>query len=187
MEIPKNIYFKLRPLILPIGDIISFIPCDANILDLGCGKGLLLEQIKNFKSYTGVDFNVPKLDKNYHNVNFIKGDCVNYINKKLDNYNTFLLIDLLHHIKPNLQIIFVKKLIRQMKSNDILIIKDIYPKNFLTKFWNAFHDFIISKEFINYFDFKNFEKSIPNNSIILKKFHKRIFLYDHFFLVIKRN
>ena len=54
-----SIYFKLRPLILPIDEILSFIPLNAHILDLGCGKGLLLEHIKNFKSYKGVDLNVP--------------------------------------------------------------------------------------------------------------------------------
>ena len=74
-----------------------------------------------------------------------------------------------------------------MKKGDILIIKDINPKNLITKFWNAFHDFIISKEFIHYFDFINFEDSLSNKSKILKKFHKRIFLYDHYFLVVKRN
>ena len=187
MEIPKNIYFKLRPLILPINDILSFIPKSANILDLGCGKGLLLENLKYYTSYTGVDLNVPELDVNMPNINFIKCDCMDYINRKLEDYDTFLLIDLLHHIKPNQQLIFVKKLLNQMKRNDILIIKDIYPKNIVTKFWNAFHDFIISKQLINYFDFNEFFKTISNNSIILNKFHKRIFLYDHFFLVIKRN
>ena len=74
-----------------------------------------------------------------------------------------------------------------MKRNDIIIIKDIYPKNILTKFWNAFHDLIISKQLIYYFDFNELFKTISNNSIIIHKFHKRIFLYDHFFLVIKRN
>ena len=49
MEIPRKIYFKLRPLILPISDITSFIPENANILDLGCGKGLLLNHLKYFK------------------------------------------------------------------------------------------------------------------------------------------
>ena len=74
-----------------------------------------------------------------------------------------------------------------MKRGDILIIKDIYPKNFVTKFWNSFHDFIISKQLINYFDFNSFENTLTNNLIILDKFHKRIFLYDHFFFVLKRN
>ena len=77
------------------------------------------------------------------NINFIKDDSVIFINRKLESYNTFLLIDLLHHIEPSLQLYFVKKLINSMKSGDILIIKDIFPKSFLTRFWNAFHDFLL--------------------------------------------
>ena len=186
MEIPKNIYFKLRPLILPINDILSFIPEKANILDLGCGKGLLLSHLKYFNTYTGVDLKIP--DKsNSINVSFVKSDCNKYLDRKLSHFDTFLLIDLLHHIKPSEQFYFVNKLLFGMKKNDILIIKDIHPKNFVTKFWNTFHDLIVSKQIINYFDFNNIENRISKNTSILKKYYKRIFLYDHYFLIIKRN
>ena len=187
MEIPKNIYFKLRPLILPINDILNLVPKNANILDLGCGKGLMLNQLKHFKTYTGVDKKNIKLESNKENIRFIKSDCIEYINKDLNHFDTFLLIDLLHHIKPSKQIIFVDKLLDSMKKDDILIIKDIHPKNLFTKYWNAFHDLIVSKEFIHYFDFDNLEKSRKKNTTILNKYHKRIFLYDHYFLTIKRN
>ena len=46
MAIPKKIYFKIRPLILPIDDILKWIPINANILDLGCGKGIIANYIK---------------------------------------------------------------------------------------------------------------------------------------------
>ena len=186
MEIPKNIYFKLRPLILPINDILSFIPKKANILDLGCGKGLLINHLEYYETYTGVDLNIPTKPRSI-NVNFIKCDCIKYLDQKLSHFDTFLLIDLLHHIEPSVQFHFVSKLLDGMKKNDILIIKDIHPRNFVTKFWNIFHDLIVSKQFISYFNFKNIENSIPKNTIILKKYHRRIFLYDHFFLIIKRN
>ncbi len=186
MEIPKKIYFKLRPLILPINDILSLIPEKANILDLGCGKGLLLSNLKYFQTYTGVDLNIPIKSKNT-NVNFIKTDCTKYLNRNLSHFDTFLLIDLLHHINLSEQFPFVNKLLYGMKKDDILIIKDIRPKNFITKFWNAFHDLIVSNQIINYFDFNNIEKNIPENFTILKKYYKRIFLYDHYFLIIKRN
>ena len=186
MEIPKKIYFKLRPLILPINDILSFIPEKADILDLGCGKGLLLNHLKHFKTYTGVDLNIP-IKSNSINVNFVKRDCNKYLDGNLSHFNTFLLIDLLHHIKPSEQFHFVNKLLIGMKKNDILIIKDIHPKNFITKFWNAFHDLLVSKQIINYFDFNNIENRILKNTTILKKYYKRIFLYDHYFLIVKRN
>ena len=51
MAIPKKIYFKIRSLILPIDDILKWIPINADILDLGCGKGILANYIKNFNTY----------------------------------------------------------------------------------------------------------------------------------------
>ena len=73
-----------------------------------------------------------------------------------------------------------------MKYGDILIIKDIYPRNFITKFWNSFHDFLISKQIINYFDFAYFEKNLELKCKIIKNYHKRILLYDHYFLILKK-
>jgi 2-polyprenyl-3-methyl-5-hydroxy-6-metoxy-1,4-benzoquinol methylase len=187
MEIPKKIYFKLRPLILPINKIISQIPLKANILDLGCGKGLLLNYIKNYKSYTGVDLNLTSNKIKNKNINFVKEDCVKYINQKLNPYDTFLIIDLLHHLNSDTQLNFLKDLLNKLKKNDTIIIKDILPKNLITKFWNSFHDLIISKQIINYFNFKEFENNLSTDYKIIDNFYKRVFLYDHYFLIIKKN
>lgn len=186
MEIPKKIYFKLRPLILPIKKITNYIQEEANIIDLGCGKGLLLNYIANFNSYTGVDLNInPRRSSN--KIKFIKADCLAYLDNNLSKYNTFLVIDLIHHIPVDTQFIFLKKLISSLKSGDILIIKDINPRNFIYKFWNSFHDFIISKQIINYLDFENLKENLPSDIQILANFHSRIFLYDHYFLILKKS
>tara|TARA_B100000963_G_C22626823_1_gene672815 strand:- start:1153 stop:1713 length:561 start_codon:yes stop_codon:yes gene_type:complete len=186
MEIPKNIYFKIRPLILPISDILKFIPPYSSILDLGCGKGLLVKHIKNFKSYTGVDLNLMQRDIS-KNIKFIKDDCSQFIDNDLKKFNTFLLIDLLHHIPKDKQTLFLNKLIKNIKIGDIIIIKDILPRGLVFKFWNSFHDYIISKQIINYFEFNNFKESLNPDISIVADYYKRIFLYDHYFLILKKN
>lgn len=186
MEIPKKIYFKLRPLILPIKEIINHIPLKANILDLGCGKGILLEHIKNYNSYIGIDLKAPK-QKYDVKVNFKQLDCIEFIENNLDEFNTFLIIDLLHHIPKNKQNSFVDKLCTKLKKGDRIIIKDINPQNTLTRYWNLFHDLLFARQIINYFDFKIFEKSINHEIRIISKFHKRILFYDHYFLVLEKN
>ena len=187
MEIPKKIYFKLRALILPIDKIICQIPVEAKILDLGCGKGLVLNYLKKYKSYTGVDLNLSSNKVKINKVNFVKDDCVNYINQRLDQFDTFLIIDLLHHLNSDSQLNFLKDLLNKIKKNDTIIIKDIQPKNLLTKFWNSFHDLIISKQIINYFNFQEFENNLSSDYKIVNNFYKRIFLYDHYFLIIKKK
>ena len=185
MEIPQNIYLKLRPLILPINEIVKWIPDNASILDLGCGKGVLTQYLKNFIQYLGVDMTVPG-HSNQYNINFIQSDCTNFIKKDISKFNTFMIIDLLHHLPKKNHISFLDNIILKMKHGDILIIKDIYPRNFITKFWNSFHDFLISKQIINYFDFANFEKNLKVNCKVIKNYHKRILLYDHYFLILKK-
>ena len=117
MAIPKKIYFKIRPLILPIDDILKWIPANSSILDLGCGKGILANYIKNFNSYLGVDLVVPLSDNT--KIKFKKSNCLSFIENDISKYNTFLIIDLLHHIpkklqlslKPQLNLNYQKKLI----------------------------------------------------------------------------
>ena len=184
MEIPKKIYFKLRPLILPIDEILFQIPSDSSILDLGCGKGLLINNITNFKKYVGVDLNI--INQKIKNIEFIKDDCLTYIEGDLGDFNTFLIIDLLHHISPEFQKAFLKNLLTKIKQGDVLIIKDINPRGLLFKFWNSFHDLIISKQLINYFNFKSFESEIDRVQFSVNSFYKRIFLYDHYFLILKK-
>ena len=170
MAIPKKIYFKIRSFILPIGDILKWIPINACILDLGCGKGILANYIKNFNTYLGVDLVVPLSDD--AKIKFKKSNCLNFINNDISKYNTFLIIDLLHHIPKKLQESFLINLTSKMKSGDILIIKDINPKNFFTKFCNAFHDLLISKQIIRYFNFSHFEENITSDLLIKKNILK---------------
>lgn len=185
MAIPQKIYLKLRPIILPINQIVGLIYENAMILDLGCGKGILTKYIKNFQQYTGVDIVIPSLI-NDHKIKFVKSDCLLFIKNDLSKFNTFLLIDLLHHIPKKNQENFVNNLISKMKKGDQLIIKDIYPKNLITKFWNAFHDLFFSQQIIRYFDFFKFEKNLNPDIELVSHFHQRIFLYDHYFLVLKK-
>ena len=72
-----------------------------------------------------------------------------------------------------------------MKNGDILIVKDIYPKNMWTRYWNYIHDLLISREKITYFDFKKFQKIHCKNHLV-ETFYKRIFLYDHYFFILKK-
>jgi len=185
MEIPKKIYFKIRPLILPIDDILKWIPNNANILDLGCGKGIIANYISNFNSYLGVDLVINSFEKD-NKIKFEKSNCLSFIERDINRFDTFLIIDLLHHIPKGLQESFLNNLISKMKSGDTLILKDIYPKNFFTKFWNSFHDFLISKQIIRYFNFREFEKNIGKEIMIKKKYFLRLFLYDHYFIILRK-
>ena len=58
-----KLYHFLRKLIFPTTQLISLIPSDSCILDLGCGNGFVFRNIKNYKSYLGIDNNSKKIQK----------------------------------------------------------------------------------------------------------------------------
>ena len=45
-----------------------------------------------------------------------------------------------------------------------LIIKDINPRNLILKFWNSFHDLVMSRQIIRYLDFNKFGVESPTFS-----------------------
>lgn len=186
----KKLYYYLRTLIMPIDKLVSIIPTNANILDLGCGNAIVLENLRKFKKYTGVDIdskNIISLSKTFKkNVNFINADCTHFINTSIDKYNYFLVIDVVHHLPIHKQLPFLKTLINKMKKNDHLIIKDISNKSKIKAFWNIFHDLIISRQFIHYCDFSILYKLIDLNKYNYEKFIIKKNMYDHIFIVIKK-
>mgnify|MGYP002014807719 CR=1 FL=1 len=102
---------------MPIDKLVSIIPTNANILDLGCGNAIVLENLKKFKKYTGVDIdskNIISLSKTFKkNENFINADCTHFINTSIDKYNYFLVIDVVHHLPIHKQLPFLKTLMRE--------------------------------------------------------------------------
>ena len=187
MEFYEKIYLKIRPIILPVKTIKKIVKPRAKILDLGCGKGLIANEIKDFEIYTGVDIKVP-INTKKKKIQYIEDDCNSFIKNDLKKFDKFIIIDLIHHIEKSKQKIFLDNLINSTKKDDILLIKDILPRNFIYGIWNKLHDLILSRQLVNYFDFKGFQDSLSTKNIrLINSFHKRIFLYDHYFLIIQKK
>ena len=189
-----NIFIKLhhflRKLIFPTTQLISLIPSDSCILDLGCGNGFVFRNIKNYKSYLGIDINSKKIQKlniikKTSSSYFLAGDITKKLSKSMFNkVDKILLIDVVHHVKKYKQLIFLKKILKYAKKKTIFIIKDIDKNKLITSKWNLIHDLIINWCFISYFDFEKMKKI--KGFVIIKEFTIRKILYDHYFLILKK-
>ena len=179
--------YKLRKYIYPRKIISNFIPDNSKILDLGCGKGDILNELKdkNFKLYKGIDPKV-KFKSLEKNIQIIPSDIRSVI-YEISHFDCVLMIDVMHHIKKKDQDQLIKKIISQLKKGGVFIYKDISNRNKFYSFMNRLHDLVYNFELINYYNLDNIIKSQEFAQYIeYNIFYHRLFWYDHEFLIIKK-
>lgn len=190
IDIFNRLHYFLRKIIFPTTQLMSLIPNYSSILDLGCGNGFIFHNVNNYKSYLGIDINKKKIQKlnlikKNFSFNFISEDITKKLSKsRFNKVDTILLIDVIHHIKKYKQVILLKKILKYAKKKTIIIIKDIDKNKLITSKWNLIHDLIINRCLVSYFDFNKIKKN--KGFMIIKEFTIRKFLYDHYFLILKK-
>lgn len=108
------------------------------------------------------------------------------IPNKIKNYSKIFLIDVLHHIPKKNQLDFLKEIYSKMSKESVLILKDIDDESLLVYF-NKIHDFIFSGEIG--FELKSTVAKKLTEEIgfkIMDSFSKRMFVYPHYFLILRK-
>ncbi|MCX7958723.1 MAG: class I SAM-dependent methyltransferase [Deltaproteobacteria bacterium] len=132
-RISYAIYKKVRMLTAPVSQIIELVPYNSDILDLGCGKGVFTEEIRNNRSpstYTGVDLNsenIEYLKKKFPDFSFFKADAIEYIKRCTDNnqkYNCIIISDMLYLLSDELKKELTESAYHILRENGIMIIKE---------------------------------------------------------------
>ena len=184
-----SIYSYLRRRIYPHKIILENIPPKANILDIGCGTGAILNKkmLSKINSYTGID---PKIKTQILKDKIkIYNKSVENILSEINNYNCIIMIDVMHHINKSEQETIFKKIIETMKIDTTFIYKDISNRNFFYSYMNKTHDLLYNFQLIEYLDSDKIKNLLKNNKkYSFKHFYKRILWFDHeFFIVRKKN
>ena len=177
---------KLRKIILPIELITKNIPINSNILDIGCGRNQIYKKINmdQMQSYTGLDLMI-KDETISKKIKVFNSSWEKFL-EEIVNYDVILIIDILHHIKKLDQKILIETTLKNMKNGSTLIYKDISNKNFFFSLMNRLHDLIYNFTIINYYDSDKIISYLRDESYRYNYFKKRIFWYDHEFLIIKK-
>lgn len=188
----KKILDNKKNIINRITNIITFE--DKNIIDIGCGKGIFLDSIKNHYSYLGIDIDPCCITLAEFKYKSKKNTFIwqNFVNLELGcDYNIFLLINTIHFfindldsffqkinklLLPQCQIIILfidyDKILEDFNYNDELIIKKINNELFFFKY-----------PWIN----KSFEEKIISGNVILQYIKKYVPNYQIKFLDIPIN
>lgn len=109
----------------------ELLPVEGKILDLGCGYGFMSYMLYwsslEKRKITGVDYDEEKIATANHcfcktgDVNFIHADITKF---EFEKYDAITVMDVLHYLKPEQQVVIIERAIEALLPGGILIIRD---------------------------------------------------------------
>lgn len=123
------IWIKLR--ICPLFEIAKYVPENADILDMGCGIGLLsniITRSKRPRKITGIDISADKIAvatktlDHMQSIHFIQDNITNLKNY---SFNTAIISDVLYLLPDELKNSILSDCYSVLPENGILIIKEV--------------------------------------------------------------
>lgn len=188
-----KVYTSLRLLILPIKKIDEIVPKSGTITDYGCGFGIVscyLGLSSKNRKIIGIELNAERIKKarligkDIKNIKFEVRDASKIRIKKSDVH---LLVDVVHHIPYDNQVFLLNSIIKSIRKNDLIIIKDIDKKPFLKYLWNYMHDKIMTLNdkiyFRNHEWFESFFRERKMKTEIIRCDN---FFYSHFIIIARK-
>jgi 2-polyprenyl-3-methyl-5-hydroxy-6-metoxy-1,4-benzoquinol methylase len=189
---------RLRPYICPFAPIVEWVPLGSSVLDIGCGGGLwLLTLAESGKMDKGIGFDInphaiekgAKAAESY----FQSGGAADIIFQYAasiaewpvaQQFDVVSLIDVLHHVPPNLQVEFLRHAIKLVKPGGRLIYKDMARAPKWAAWCNRLHDLVIAKQWIHYFPIEDaVEVVIQSGCSVAHRDSWIQMVYAHEFLV----
>lgn len=155
------LYDWARSAILPLDIIDNNISKKADVVELGCGQGVISRYlaVKGQRKIIAVDLDASRFPKSkIKNVTFVKSDIRSY---KINNPDVVIISDVLHHLKKDDQADLLVRLSRNLKKNSKLIIKEIDASEFISAKLSRLWDFLLyPKDEINYFNASDLRKKL---------------------------
>jgi len=90
------------------------------ILDLGCGRGWLTEILSKYGNVLGVDLSIIAAEKMYPHIKFEQKNII--FDKIQGNYDVVVSSEVIEHLAPEHQQIYIKKVYELLDENGYLIL-----------------------------------------------------------------
>lgn len=117
------------------------------ILDLGCGRGELIELlVAHGFDASGVDSN-PDMVKHckLNNLSVIQDDIIHYLKSTNEKYDCIFISQVVEHMKINTLLEFVSLCHQKLNNNGLLIIETPNPETILVSSYTFYLDFTHTK------------------------------------------
>lgn len=164
--IKNKIFVFFKWLIFPFENIEKYLPKQGEIVDIGCGEGVLSIYLsyKERKRYVyGIDFDKDKIvlakkaGQGFKNLEFKISDALSW-DKRIDG---LVISDTFHHFPRKTQELFLKKAATLLKKRGVLVIKEINKDDLIRSKLSRFWDFILyPKDEINYWSILDFKSRL---------------------------
>ncbi len=150
----------LRPYICPFDELIPLVPSGARILDVGCGAGLFLGLLADFKKISagyGVDSSATAVDlaRKIHGELGpgipVHIECCDESSKwPGGRFEVVSLIDVLHHVPRSDRAAVVQAAAARILPGGILLYKDMVTRPRWRAWCNQLHDLLLARQWIHH-------------------------------------
>jgi 2-polyprenyl-3-methyl-5-hydroxy-6-metoxy-1,4-benzoquinol methylase len=151
-----------RPLICPFDRLLTLVPVGASVLDVGCGDGLFLALLASsgrLGAGAGVDYNTAAIaNARYATANLPAG-ALSFEARSPEapwppeRYDVVSLIDVLHHVPTPARQALVHQALSHVRPGGMLLYKDIALRPAWRRHCNTAHDWLLTRELVNYTPF----------------------------------
>lgn len=152
----RRLLVHYRPYICPFEEILQRIPIGSEVLDVGCGVGLM----GVLASATGRARRVVGFDTSSRAIEVGRRATLDQGELELSargpddwpegRFDVVLCLDVLHHVPPSRQRAFCQRLVESVRPGGKLIFKDMAPRPLWKAWANRLHDALIAREAIHY-------------------------------------
>lgn len=193
----QELKIKYRPYVCPFDELLSYAGPKDKVYDIGCGSGQFAALVANFtdvKTIKGIEIDKHLVDNAKQiNKRFGKEKKITFshfsgssIPKDIGEYDLIYMIDVYHHIPPNIREDFMKQVYAKMKPGARLMFKDINAGSPFIPF-NKVHDLVFAQEFPREISFYKAIQLLTSLGFkIVEGRKKQVFVYPHYFILAQK-
>lgn len=187
---------SMRPAICPFERVLPWIPANANVLDIGCGAGLvlgLLARSGRVAHAVGIDADANALQRALRMAKRVLPTRLEFrhttstVDWPTTLFDCVLLIDVVHHIAPRAQNSFALAAMDRVLPGGRFIYKDMASRPYMHALVNRAHDLLMARQWIHYIAPEHMIGLARSRGFVLThREHVRRLWYAHDLLVFER-
>jgi 2-polyprenyl-3-methyl-5-hydroxy-6-metoxy-1,4-benzoquinol methylase len=147
----------LRPLIARFDRLVAVIPNQPNVLEIGCGTGLLLFLLHRqglLREGVGLDIDAAaiaaaqraaqarKLPIEFHR-------SITLRDWPVEQFDLVLMVDVLHHVPRASRRQMIEAALARVTAGGLFIYKDMCRRPVFRRLWNQLHDLILARQLVS--------------------------------------